>query len=183
MSTVPTPSKSIKLEQTGLCVLVIVTQSSLFSHLHWFCLHQTPHVTVSPLYSPDMHQLPSTTSPSFSQVASGKQILKVYRRKKIFSNCQLLWSFIKVQVNQHDKWHFTWKENPSSNAPKDKFLPLSKIFAFTVNGTASLLRTALLKLNRAKAHQRETISQNSLYKTAWYQRVPQNIFGPLTIPL
>lgn len=63
--------------------------------------------------------------------------------------------------------NFTWKENSSSNATKDKLLPLSEMFAFAVNGTASLLRADLLQLNiQAKPHQRESASQNSLNKTA-----------------
>lgn len=66
--------------------------------------------------------------------------------------------FMEFQVSEQCQWLFTWQENPSSNATEE--LPFSTMSAFTVNGTISLIRTVLLKLNSAKPAQRESISQN-----------------------
>lgn len=159
MAIVPAPSKSKELEHTGLCVLVkLITAVCYHTYTDPAC---TKHpMSLFPfLYSPDMHELPSSTSPPGSLWETN--ITNVNKKRKITSIAiYLLRLFVEFQGSQQYKQHFTGKESPSSNATEGKFLPFSTMSALT--GTTSLMRTALLKLNRAKPARRESKSQNSV---------------------
>lgn len=160
MATVPAPSRSKELEHSGLCVLVrLITAVCCHTYTDPACTkHPMEHCPF--LYSPDMHRLPSSTSPPFRLWEI--DITNVNKKKRTSAAIYLLRSFMEFSSSKQHKWHFTWEENPSSNATESKFLPFSAMSAFTVNGTSSLMRTALLKLNRAKPAQRESRSQNSV---------------------
>lgn len=160
-------SSSSKQEQrTGAHWLVCACQtnhSSLLPYLHWSCLHQTPHVTLSLPLLPRHAQTPFLHLSSFhSRRLWEINITNVSMKERTSVAIYLLRLFMEFSSSKQYKWHFTWEENPSSNATEGKFLPFSTMSAFTVNGTSSLMRTALLKLNRTKPAQRESRSQNSV---------------------